>query len=71
MAREFFTKEKKNHFIEKIQRYRGSYTGNVSKFQQQWHKELEEAQDSLERENEQLKSELSDKNEVTYNLCVN
>lgn len=42
----------------------------MSKFQQQWHKELEEAQDSLERENKQLKSELSDKNEVTYNLCV-
>lgn len=27
-------------------------------------------QDSLERENKQLRVELSDKNEVTYNLCV-
>ncbi|XP_024867267.1 uncharacterized protein LOC112451698 [Temnothorax curvispinosus] len=53
-----------------MQRYRGRHTSNTSKFQQQRHKELEEAQDSLERENKQLRVELSDKNEVTYNLCV-
>lgn len=53
-----------------MQRYRSRYTGNISKFQQQRHKELEDAQDSLERENKQLRAELSDKNEVTYNLCV-
>lgn len=53
-----------------MQRYKGRYTGNVSKFQQQRHKKLEEVQDSLEQENKQLRSELLDKNKVTYNLCV-
>jgi len=65
-----FYQREKDHFIEEIQRYRGKYTGNMSKFQQQWYKEFEEAQDSLERENKQLRLELSDKNEVIYNLCV-
>jgi len=50
-----------------MQRYRGKYSGNMSKSQQQ---RFEEAQDSLERENKQLRLELSDKNEVIYNLCV-
>lgn len=65
-----FHQREKDHFIEEMQRCRGRYAGNMSKFQQQRHKELEEAQDSLERENKQLRTELSDKNEVTYNLCV-
>lgn len=65
-----FHQRKKDHFIEEMQRYKGRYAGNMSKFQQQRHKELEEAQDSLERKNKQLRAELSDKNEVTYNLCV-
>ncbi|XP_012063502.1 PREDICTED: uncharacterized protein LOC105626818 [Atta cephalotes] len=65
-----FYQREKNYFVEEIQRYRGRYTGNVSKFQQQWHKELEEVQNSLEQENKKLKSELLDKNKVTYNLCV-
>ncbi|XP_077280131.1 uncharacterized protein LOC143907111 [Temnothorax americanus] len=65
-----FHQREKDHFIEEMQRYRGRHTSNTSKFQQQRHKELEEAQDSLERENKQLRVELSDKNEVTYNLCV-
>ncbi|XP_011874975.1 PREDICTED: myosin-10-like [Vollenhovia emeryi] len=65
-----FHQREKDHFLEEMQRYRGRYTGNVSKIQQQRHKELEEAQDSLERENKQLRAELLDKNEVTYNLCV-
>ncbi|KYN05341.1 hypothetical protein ALC62_03625 [Cyphomyrmex costatus] len=60
----------KDYFIEEIQRYRGRYTGSVSKFQQQRRKELEEVQDSLEQENKQLRAELLDKNKVTYNLCV-
>ncbi|XP_018371051.1 PREDICTED: uncharacterized protein LOC108766329 [Trachymyrmex cornetzi] len=65
-----FYQREKDYFVEEMQRYRGRYTGNVSKFQQQWRKELEEVQDSLEQENKQLRLELLDKNKVTYNLCV-
>ncbi|KAL6266764.1 myosin-10-like [Pogonomyrmex barbatus] len=66
----FFYQREKDHFIEEMQRYRSRYTGNMSKFQQQRHKEIEQALDTLERENKQLRAELSDKNEVTYNLCI-
>lgn len=42
----------------------------MSKFEQQQRKELEQAQDSLGAENKQLKEELADKSEITYNLCI-
>lgn len=42
----------------------------MSKFQQQRHKELEQAQDILETENKRLREELVNKNEVTYNICI-
>ncbi|XP_029156357.1 rho-associated protein kinase 1-like [Nylanderia fulva] len=66
----YFYQREKEHFIEEMQRYRTKYTGNVSKFQQQRHKELEEAQDILETENKRLREELADKNKVTYNICI-
>lgn len=66
----FVYQRKKNYFTEEMQRYRTKYIGNTSKFHQQWHKELEQAQDTLETENKQLKEELTDKNQVTYNLCI-
>lgn len=66
----FFYQREKDHFTEEMQRYRTKYTGNVSKFQQQWHKELEQTQDILEMENKQLKEELTNKNEVIYNTCI-
>lgn len=55
-----------------MQRYRIRYSDNTSKFHQvsQCRKELEEVQDTLEAENKQLKKELMDKNEITYNLCI-
>ncbi|XP_036140302.1 uncharacterized protein LOC105837640 [Monomorium pharaonis] len=65
-----FYQREKDHFIEEMQRYKGRYTGNMSKFQRQRYEELEETQDSLERENKRLRAELVDKNKVTYNLCV-
>ncbi|XP_019884748.2 uncharacterized protein LOC105256559 [Camponotus floridanus] len=66
----FFYQREKDHFIEEIQRYRIKCTGNMSKFQQQRHKELEQTQDILEMENKQLKDELTNKNEVIYNTCI-
>ncbi|XP_011706456.1 PREDICTED: uncharacterized protein LOC105461647 isoform X2 [Wasmannia auropunctata] len=65
-----FYQREKDHFIEEMQWHRGRYTGKVSKFQQHKQKECEKVQNSLERENKQLRLELSDKNKVTYNLCV-
>lgn len=66
----YFYQREKDHFTEEMRRCRGRYTGNVSKFQQQRHKELEQAQDNLEAENKRLRGELADKNEITYNLCI-
>nr|XP_012229361.1 PREDICTED: spindle pole body protein pcp1-like [Linepithema humile] len=66
----FVYQRKKNYFTEEMQRYRTKYIGNTSTFHQQWHKELEQAQDTLETENKQLREELADKNQITYNLCI-
>ncbi|KAL6427390.1 hypothetical protein ACFW04_008733 [Cataglyphis niger] len=66
----FFYQREKEHFIEEMQRYRTKYTGNMSKFQQQQHKELEQTQDMLETENKRLEEELVNKNEVIYNTCI-
>ncbi|XP_020293338.1 uncharacterized protein LOC109859462 isoform X2 [Pseudomyrmex gracilis] len=65
-----FYKKERDRFAEEMQRYRTKYTGGVSKFQQQWRKELDRAHDTLEIENKQLREELTDKNKVTYNLCI-
>lgn len=65
-----FYQREKDYFMEEMQRYKSRYISNASKFQRQRYKELEEAQDSLERENKRLRTELTDKNKVTYNLCV-
>lgn len=65
----FYQKER-DRFADEMQRYRTKYTGNMSKFQQQWRKELERAHNTLEIENKQLREELTDKNKVTYNLCI-
>lgn len=66
----YFYQREKDHITEEMRRYRTRYNGNVSKFEQQRRKELEQAQDNLKAENKQLKGELVDKNEVTYNLCI-
>ncbi|XP_029674918.1 rho-associated protein kinase 1-like [Formica exsecta] len=60
----FFYQREKDHFIEEMQRYRTKHSGNMSKFQQQQHKELEQT------ENKRLKEELANKNEVIYNTCI-
>ncbi|RLU17985.1 hypothetical protein DMN91_010226 [Ooceraea biroi] len=66
-----FHQREKDYYIKEMQRYQGRYVGNnTSKFHQQRLKELEQVQDTLETENEQLKKELMDKNEITYNLCI-
>lgn len=66
----FFYQREKDHFTEEMQRYRIKCTGNMSKFQLQRHKELEQTQDILEMENKQLKDELTNKNEVIYSTCI-
>lgn len=53
-----------------MQRYKTRYTGNASKLHQQWRKEVEEVQDTLEAENKRLREEMADKSEITYNLCI-
>lgn len=65
-----FYQRERDHFAVEMQRYRTRYTGSVSKYQQQWRKELERARDTLEAENKQLREELADKSKVTYNLCI-
>lgn len=66
----YFYQREKDYFTKEMQRYRTRCTGNVSKLEQQRRKEMEQAQDTLEAENKQLRGELVDKNEITYNLCI-
>lgn len=68
--RHFYQREK-DHFCEELQRQRNRPAGNgPSKLQQQRLKELEEARSALDEENKQLREELAEKSEITYNLCI-
>ncbi|KAK2576832.1 hypothetical protein KPH14_005465 [Odynerus spinipes] len=67
----YFYQREKDHFCEELQRQRNRSTGSgASKLQQQRLKEFEEAKDALDEENKQLREELAEKSETTYNLCI-
>lgn len=53
-----------------MQRHKNKCTNSGSKLQEQRWKELEDVRDSLDEENKQLREELAEKSEITYNLCI-
>ncbi|XP_035733163.1 uncharacterized protein PF11_0207-like [Vespa mandarinia] len=66
----YFYQREKDHFCEEIQRHKNKCTNNGLKLQEQRWKELKEIRDSLDEENKQLREELAEKSEITYNLCI-
>lgn len=66
----YFYQREKDHFCEEMQRHKNKCTNGGSKLQEQRWKELEDVRDSLDEENKQLREELAEKSEITYNLCI-
>ncbi|XP_043487528.1 uncharacterized protein LOC122514658 [Polistes fuscatus] len=66
----YFYQREKDYFCEEMQRFKNKFIGNGSKLQEQRWKDLEDARDSLSEENKQLREELAEKSEITYNLCI-
>nr|XP_050852232.1 uncharacterized protein LOC127064754 isoform X2 [Vespula vulgaris] len=66
----YFYQREKDHFCEEMQRHKNKCSNNGLKLQEQRWKELEDIRDSLDEENKQLREELAEKSEITYNLCI-
>ncbi|XP_043272198.1 cytadherence high molecular weight protein 2-like [Venturia canescens] len=66
----FFYQREKEHFCQELQTNRSKCQGSTTKFQQQQKREFEQLLESLEDENKELRNEILEKNEVTYNLCI-
>ncbi|XP_046630018.1 girdin-like [Neodiprion virginianus] len=68
----FFYQKEKEHFCEEMQNHKTckrTDAGSTRSLQQQ-KKEFEKIQEALEEENKQLREELVEKSETTYNLCI-
>ncbi|XP_024945066.1 uncharacterized protein LOC107272034 isoform X2 [Cephus cinctus] len=66
----FFYQKEKEHFCEEMQNHKAKCFGSTFKAQQQQQREFEKIHDGLEEENKQLRDELIEKSETTYNLCI-
>ncbi|XP_046753102.1 girdin-like [Diprion similis] len=68
----FFYQKEKEHFCEEMQNHKTCKrmdAGSTRSLQQQ-KKEFERIQEALEEENKQMREELVEKSETTYNLCI-